>query len=339
VATFPPAKLPWPDGWASGAATEATVKIHLAFWKIPFAGDKDNKTAHFYHIKIESPVSFDRALLPSGLQAPRSLLAQSREGALRFRVHNRMTHTKLLRRPDGDPAACSYVVRVAAAAGTPVPQLEARTRGVKDAATEAADGEWSERSYASAVPELEPQATAELDYAIALDPAAEPGSAFLSRAELVFDGRILEHTPPARTRIAPPPPGARSAGGDVLFVTGPRLLPGDYRRLAALCGVLGRAAHFLDWDHFADAATGRISGDLWKDLRGSATVLLRCSAHARTSIMHAHTPTPLHAILNALTHSFTRSLDHAHMHVFLHSRTSSCTGLCTRTCARRHALA
>ncbi len=277
VATLPPAKLPWPEGWASGAATEATVKIHLAFWKIPFASDKDNKSAHFYHIKIESPICFDRSIA-SGVQAPRSLTLQDKDGAVRFRVQNRMTHTKLLKRPDGDPAACNYVVRVAAAAVAP--RLEVRTKRVKDATTEAggADGAWKERSYTSHVPEMEAKATMELEYGIVLDPASEPGSFFLSRAELILDGRIIEHTPPARTRIAPPLPGRATAGGDVLFVTGPGLLPGDYTRLASLCGVLGRAAHFLDWEHFAAADTGKIPGDLWKDLRGSATVVLNSKA-------------------------------------------------------------
>jgi hypothetical protein len=152
--------------------------------------------------------------------------------------------------------------------------------GFKDAAAEAGGGggTWMERSYASPVPEMEAQATTEVEYGLILDPAAEPGHFFLSRAELVLDGRIVEHTPPARTRVAPPPPGRASPGGDVLFVTGPGLGPGDYKRLAALCGVLGRAAHFLDWEHFAAADTGRIPGDLWRGLRGSAAVVLNSKA-------------------------------------------------------------
>jgi hypothetical protein len=100
---------------------------------------------------------------------------------------------------------------------------------------------------------------------------------FQVRAEIVLDGRIFEHTPPARIRIAPSPPGGASPGGDVLFVTGPGLQPEDYRQLAALCGVLGRAAHFLDWEHFADAATGAPPAALWQGLRGNAAVVF-CGA-------------------------------------------------------------
>jgi hypothetical protein len=277
LTNIPPAHLPWYDGWVAGLPLDATVKIHLAFWNVPFAGDADNKTALFYHVKIESPVAFDRAIA-TGIQAPRSLTPQSPGGAVLFRVHNRMTHTRLLRRPDGDPAACGYVLRVAAAAAAP--RLEVRTWGVRDVAAEAggAGGAWMERAYASSVPEMEAQATTEVEYGVVLDPAAEPGDFFLSRAELVLDGCIVEHTAPARTRVAPPPPGPASPGGDVLFVTGPGLQPGDYRRLAALCGVLGRAAHFLDWEHFAAADTGRIPGDLWRGLRGSAAVVLNSQA-------------------------------------------------------------
>ena len=277
LATLPPAQLPWPQGWASGASLDGTVKIHLAFWKIPFASDKDNKTAHFYHIRIESPIAFDRSIA-TGVSVPTSLALQDTGSVVRFRIQNRMTATKLLKRPDGDPAATSYVVRVAAA--TAAPKLAVRTKGVKDVAAEAGgEGDaWQERSYTSPVPEMEAQATTELEYGIELDPAAEPGSFFLSRAELILDGRILEHTPPSRTRMAPPPPGRPSAGGDVLFVTGPGLQPGDYRRLSALCGVLGRAAHFLDWEHFAARDTGKVPGDLWRDLRGSAAVVLNSAA-------------------------------------------------------------
>jgi hypothetical protein len=153
--------------------------------QIQFPGDIHNKSAHFYKIRIESPVSFDRAAAPGGLEAPRSLLRDSRDGAVRFRLQNRMTHTRLLKRPDGDSTACYYVIRAAAAAAAP--RLESRTPGAAAAApVESAEtGGWLQRSYQGAVPEMEAKGVAALEYGIELDPAAEPGQTFQARAEHV----------------------------------------------------------------------------------------------------------------------------------------------------------
>ena len=272
-----PAALPWPDKWGEGVTTKAHVVLNIAFWKVHFLSDKHDKALLSWDFELSSPVALDRSVA-GGLAAPRSLALGDAGGLLRFRVKNLMTHTKLLVRGDADPAACKYVVRVASEAKAPT--LEARTKGIKDAAAEAGggDGKWQERSYTAHVPETAAGEKAELDYAVKLDPASQPGESFLARAELIFDGLIVEHTPPVHVRIAAPPPGAASAGGDVLFFTGPKLKPADFRRLRALCGVLGRAAHFLDWVQFAAPDTGKVAPALWQALRGSASAVLSLKA-------------------------------------------------------------
>ncbi len=181
-----------------------------------------------------------------------------------------------------------YIVHVAAADSecAAPPELaplspEAAASGV---CAEGRTGSWRERRWAGCIPVLEAGGDTTLQFALRADPAAEPGTHFLSRVELELDGLLLEHSPAVRTRVAPARPAApadASVAGDVLFVTGPGLIPGDYHHLVALCRVLGRRAHFLDWEHFACAAGGGGDGGGspaatdWEGLRGRSVVVFR----------------------------------------------------------------
>ena len=279
----PPPHLPSPHGWSNSLLQEPAsfsafwTVLGIPFWNDPVVHDWSKRD---FQMSVVPPCQLDK----SGLSMPASLsIGENANCFLQFGVQNNMSTATA--RPSSD--RLKYVLRVAGTGFLPLLERKsAESTSDKDTtdwpAIKGFNGQSIlHSSYENTVSAIPPAKVTTLAYSIKLgsgDNTPEAGSSFAARVELWSDTFLVQYCPSVSARIAPPL--TLPTGQDVLFISSQDMKVSDYKVLKAMCKVMGKQAHFVDFSHYQDSA-GKLPKKTWEVFEGKATVIYQ--AHSSQS--------------------------------------------------------
>lgn len=211
----------------------------------------------------------------TGLLVPRSVLV-SRDTVfhVQFAIRNRLQFASL------DSQVCAIALLVAGPRQPPSvtrPEVETPLEKISLAAS-GSPGFIRQRNICAA-PAVQPGLVQPVSFRLKLPEQdgkviADPGSVILIRAELFFEGELVQYTPARSIRVcAPWPPEGPATSSDLLFFVDEKFVVEDYKLLHSLAYAMGLKACFLDYQHFAEINNGKLPASLWAPHKGKATVV------------------------------------------------------------------
>jgi hypothetical protein len=269
---------PWPDQWSAPTQCTANfrtlIKVDGIMQKYSEA-DGDNVSSKEYDITVDIPAQISSELSDTGLRAPRSVApGKDRSFQVQFQLRNRSSHFPLNTRECGVAlviAGDGFTAKVCREDNDPSLSISQLPDGA---------GGFQRVKAFCAAPPVPPNSTQIISYIVKIPSEddkkmpVEPGRVLLMRAELYFEGRVVQHTRVHRVRVcAPWPPLHPPSTSDLLVFVDQTFQHEDFNLLNSVAFSFGLKAVFLDYQNFAENNGGRLPADVWAPHRGKATIL------------------------------------------------------------------